>query len=741
MNKLLVLFCLLSLVFITTAMGQGTTMTIGSLGAPVAGPITVPINVTNVSNVGAINLKMSYDPSVATFTGVTSAVSGVTFSASAVNGIISIGWYDASGTTPMNVITGKLLDISLTYIGGNGAIAFNTSQCEIADGAGAVISGVTYQSGNIGTAAAATLTIGSVVSPVAGAIAVPININATTSPVGAISLRIAYDPSVATFTGVTSAVSGVTFTASASNGVISIGWYDATGTTPISVNAKLLDINLTYVSGNCPVTFKTAQCELSNSSGGVITGVAYQGGSIGAAATTTMSIGSVASPVAGAITLPLNVTNFNNVGSIGLKIKYDPTVATFTSVTSAVTGVTFTASAASGVISISWYDASGTTPASVGSGKLLDLNLTYVSGCGAVAFDAAQCEIANAATTVLSVAYSNATIGAVPTLALGNVTAPAVSSPVNVPINVTNFNNIGSITLKVAYDPAMVTYTGVTSAVTGVTFTAGASNGVVSIAWFDATGTTPIGIGTAKLLDINFTYSGGTGAFTFNTAQCELSNSANVVITGVTYQNGSLTTTPAALLVKAKVLLQGPNSGGVMTTALNSGGLIPLNSATAYNATTFGYTAETVTSIPNANVVDWVLVELRTGTASSTKVETQPAFLLKDGSIVDVNGSSDVSFSASANSYYIVIRHRNHLAVISSTAVSLPNGTVCDLGTMTCGDTDGSGVVDVTDRANTWNARNTSGVYTGNDTDLSGVVDVTDRANTWNNRNLQTLVP
>ena len=97
---------------------------------------------------------------------------------------------------------------------------------------------------------------------------------------------------------------------------------------------------------------------------------------------------------------------------------------------------------------------------------------------------------------------------------------------------------------------------------------------------------------------------------------------------------------------------------------------------------------------------------------------------------------------------------------MSAAAVSLPNASVYDFtsaqtqayGTtpmvavttgvygMWCGDTDASETIDATDRANTWNNRNTSG-YTGNDTDLSGVVDATDRANTWNNRNALTNVP
>jgi hypothetical protein len=134
--------------------------------------------------------------------------------------------------------------------------------------------------------------------------------------------------------------------------------------------------------------------------------------------------------------------------------------------------------------------------------------------------------------------------------------------------------------------------------------------------------------------------------------------------------------------IKVKVFLQGPYSSGTMTTILNTNSLIPLISSAAYNATTYGYAAKAVGAIPNADVVDWILVELRTGTAASTKVETQAAFLLKDGSVVDIDGSSDVAFTiATAGDYYIVIRHRNHLAVMSAASVKLPNASAYDFTT------------------------------------------------------------
>ena len=119
-----------------------------------------------------------------------------------------------------------------------------------------------------------------------------------------------------------------------------------------------------------------------------------------------------------------------------------------------------------------------------------------------------------------------------------------------------------------------------------------------------------------------------------------------------------------------KAYLQGPYSAGAMLTGLNTAGYIPL--AQPYTSAPWSYPGtESVASIP-AGVVDWVLVELRTGTAAATKVATRAAFVKSNGMIVDLDGSSAVGFPGlEAGSYYIVVRHRNHLAVMSAATVAL----------------------------------------------------------------------
>ena len=126
------------------------------------------------------------------------------------------------------------------------------------------------------------------------------------------------------------------------------------------------------------------------------------------------------------------------------------------------------------------------------------------------------------------------------------------------------------------------------------------------------------------------------------------------------------------IVVNMKVFLQGPFSGGAMTTTLDTCGLIPRTSDSAYSAATYGYAASTVSSIPNASIVDWLLVELRSDTAGATKMAGRAGFLKSDGTVVDIDGASPLSFTGvSPGNYYVVVRHRNHLAIMSAVAVAL----------------------------------------------------------------------
>lgn len=117
--------------------------------------------------------------------------------------------------------------------------------------------------------------------------------------------------------------------------------------------------------------------------------------------------------------------------------------------------------------------------------------------------------------------------------------------------------------------------------------------------------------------------------------------------------------------------LRGSWNGTDMTPGINA--ILP--TAQPYNTSPFNYTGtEAVAAIPNANIVDWVLVELRkpaTGSAvdatSSTIIGRKAGFLRRDGVVVDLDGATPLSFEiAKQGGAFVVIRHRNHLGVLSN---------------------------------------------------------------------------
>jgi hypothetical protein len=237
---------------------------------------------------------------------------------------------------------------------------------------------------------------------------------------------------------------------------------------------------------------------------------------------------------------------------------------------------------------------------------------------------------------------------------------------------------------------------------------------------------------------------------------CFLSHHVNADFGNVTITSLA----PDTVRASFKAFLQGPytTTGDTMTTSLRS--MLPLSHP--YAGSPWNYVGgETVTSIPN-DVVDWVLVELRTGTSASTKVATRAAFIKRNGMIVDLDGVSTVSFVgvASAN-YYVVVRHRNHLPVMTATAQGLsPTATLYDFTTaqsraygaspmvqvapgvfaLYAGDANASLVVSSADANSIFGVLNSTN-YNLNDVNMSGIVSAADANVAFGNLNQTSQVP
>jgi hypothetical protein len=168
--------------------------------------------------------------------------------------------------------------------------------------------------------------------------------------------------------------------------------------------------------------------------------------------------------------------------------------------------------------------------------------------------------------------------------------------------------------------------------------------------------------------------SGYNGAFT-GTPTVLKTASANTTFRGV-----AMAPQPPSVSVSVKAYLQGAYSTGLgrhkdvtaaWTAVLNAGALNQ-----PFNVAPFNYAGtESVVSFPVAtgattDIVDWVLLELHDATTPSTIVARKACFIREDGQVVDLDGVSNPSFTGvGANNYYIVLKHRNHLTIRSSSTV------------------------------------------------------------------------
>lgn len=166
-------------------------------------------------------------------------------------------------------------------------------------------------------------------------------------------------------------------------------------------------------------------------------------------------------------------------------------------------------------------------------------------------------------------------------------------------------------------------------------------------------------------------------------------------------------------------------------------------------------------------VVDWIKLELRDANDSTIVVAEKAVLLQRNRSLIDAEGNSDISFSdLSASSFYVSIKHYNHLGVMSATAVDLSSGALLDFsspltlvytfggeaqreinGTMVlwAGDANGDGKVNAVDNNLFWKLQNGSPfIYgtTNSDFDLNGNINAIDINFYWRfNNSLIEQIP
>jgi uncharacterized protein (TIGR02145 family) len=208
-----------------------------------------------------------------------------------------------------------------------------------------------------------------------------------------------------------------------------------------------------------------------------------------------------------------------------------------------------------------------------------------------------------------------------------------------------------------------------------------------------------------------------------------------------------------------KAFLEGPYAAPQMMSLLNLNNYIPLHQP--YDTLPWGYYGnENVLSIPNSDIIDWVLVELRetdgnASTATTDKVKMRQAgFIYKDGNISSVNIENTLWFDLNlTQNLYVAIFHRNHLGILSAYSLTSSgneyfydftnsidktfNGELAQkelspgVFGMISADGDANGIIDLNDKDIVWDKMAGISGYKEGDFNLNGQVENVDKNEYW----------
>lgn len=665
------------------------------LGCP--GQLVVPLNVTDFIGVAALSMVIGFDPSVLTYSGyqnLNTNLNGGTFAANAVAGKLYMTW---SRTTAATIANGAVLvELKFNGVTGSTPLTWDTQTpgyCEYSDLTGQIIFS-TWTNGNVTVYQPPLITSNPVNKTIYAGGSTTFSVTATGNGLG-------YQWQVSTNGG--GSFSNLT------NG----SPYTGVTTATMTINPANLTLNgyryRCYVTGTCTPYVYSESALLT----------------VTAAAISTTA-GSISNSCSGNLTIPVSVTNCNNVGGISLALNYDPAKLTFDGYQSAhaelSTGLLIVNNTGTQV-KLSW---GSTNPADIGNGLLVEFKFKGNAGQSTTLMWDTQtpgnCEYSDLLGTIITSFYNNGTI---------SIAANALIA------------NAGN---DVAINPG------------GNTQLNGSATG----------GTSPY----------SYLWSPSTGLSNPAIANPVASPAITTTYTlTVTDNVGCYSTDPVTVTVNAplislnlKIFLEGPFGTTEMNTLLNSTGNIPLQQP--YGLSPWFYTGtESVTALPNANITDWVLVELRqtsgaAGTATSgTRIARKAGFVLKNGTVVDMDGSGVLQMNANVTqNLYVVIWHRNHLGIMSANAVTQTGGVYTydftnssakayggtaaqkQLATgiwgMVAGDGNGDKAVNATDKLAVWGISVGNTGYLSGDFNMNSQVNNQDKNDKWLlNTTYQSQVP
>jgi len=655
---------------------KAQTAQIESLTANPGSVVSFDITVGGLpANVGAVSMFIGYDPNVLTYVG--STLVDADFDGYIANdmggaGMVGIQWTNPDGAQLNDVLLS--LEFQYSTLGGSCDVTFGPG-CEFALTDLSSVE-VSYINGGIGpNAGFPTVTIDELVEE-AGPVTLGITGANFTETAGALELHIGFDESMMQYVSYTTTLDypDQLFVNLESPGVLGVSYTNTNGD---ELNEEFLTLTFNYDGTGITELIFLDGTEIANTSATVI-GVSYDNGKITPDPTDyNLWIENKTGVPGNEVAIEVYAGGFDVdyvMGAVTLNIGYNPAHMTFIGVTDANLAGVYANASTPGLISIMWSNFDpGFFPF---DGTLFSLNFDYHFGSSAVTFEGG-CEVSDINLEFIPTTYTDGSITFLaggPEVSLPSITG-VIGQAISFPVTANNFGlyEPAAVSLFIGYNSSVLTFTGITEdgILSGI-FANEMPGSQIGIQWFDINGI-PVADNDV-LFTLNFIYNGGVCDMTFN-AGCEFADAMLTVIP-VAYYDGAVIT---GSYFDINVFLEGPFNGATMNTYLNDFDLIPLSHP--YSGTPWSYNgAESVGAIP-ANVVDWVLLEVREtaggveSATAATMVAQQACFLLNDGSVVGLDGSSNVLFPMSFNdNVYIVVYHRNHVRIMSADALTQVGG-------------------------------------------------------------------
>ena len=342
------------------------------------------------------------------------------------------------------------------------------------------------------------------------------------SNINSITFYIEFNPDVLDYIGLIEPALPGMF-AHVTGSVVNITWFSATSYSPLA-SVPLCKLKFLYKGTYSPLNFLPG-CEVTH--GAIPFLVGYLNGSVSQATTCNPTdphavIGSVSGAPGDILNIPVDFSNFPDVGSFTQYIHYDPSKLTFISISTGGSLVGTIYNNSNGVITISW-----TTPALFPNGRNINTilpNMMKINfecnfpGNSILEFGPGGVfTTGNPLFTNIGVCYSNGNITQTPTIntaILGSLTGVIQGEEIKVPLDLNISSSISAFTLYLHCDSPVLTFTGIeiVDPLSSLVM-ANVSGDIVTLVY---TNVSPVVISSGTFLKIKYNYNGiGTGFVNF----------------------------------------------------------------------------------------------------------------------------------------------------------------------------------------------------------------------------------